>query len=93
MSVIQVFGKVSVNVVRIGNLYNFESLVAPFVNPAFHGLGHTGWDKWLDGKNPTHIIRFSRRDNGETVLLPGPQSTDYCEFSVVCDRRGCQNGV
>ncbi len=51
-----------VNVVRIGHLYDYDKLVSNHVNPAFHGLGHSGWDAWVDGKNPTHVIRFCRKE-------------------------------
>ena len=57
----QVFG-MQVNVVRIGNIHDFDTVISTHVNPAFHGLGHSGWDGWVDGKNRTQVIRFCRKE-------------------------------
>jgi hypothetical protein len=89
-----VFGKVSVNVVRVGRLYDFEKLVSAFVNPAFHGLGHSGWDKWLDGKNPTHVIKFSRRESdGELMNAKRRNILNFKFIDQLLSLRSCQNGI
>ncbi len=55
--------------VRLGDVYDFESLAISRINSSFHGLGHSGWDLWCDRKNPTHIIRFREDQSGERIKL------------------------
>ncbi len=56
----QVFKSGVTLVRRITTAYDAVTFFSGKLNPNLHGLGHSGWDLWVDRKNPTHCIRFSR---------------------------------